>query len=162
MTHCNSTAYIVVDGREVGMLACELDEGHHDDRRLHPLGGIIDEVDYPDAMREYDARVTEPHRQDAWPILPGTPHARTLTWADVTPDDIDEAFDPDEAFDLEVDIAPAEVIEHQARVTADAEPVEPAPGADYDESGWCVRWGCAREHKLGDGRHTDNTGYPFD
>lgn len=38
-------------------------------------------------------------------------HQVTLTWFDPTVQELAEVLDPDEAFDLEVDIAPAEVIE---------------------------------------------------
>lgn len=109
MTRCNATAELVDANMQVipGItLVCELEAGHHLDRREHPLGGLIDEVDYGEAVLEYERR-TGRNRWwgDAWRVVPATDHAFTFRWADPTADELAEVLNPDEAFDLEVDIA---------------------------------------------------------
>lgn len=98
---CPSVAYLVVDGREVGLLKCSLEAGHDEPRYVSP--------------QPLGAGLTQPLEAE-----PGTPHECTLRWEN--PESIIESWpeydDPDEGFDLEVDIAPAEVVKSAER-TAD-------------------------------------------
>lgn len=93
MTACGSAGALMVGGRVVGQLKCDLDDGHdepayvyapHGNRFTAPLGDRL-----------------VPER-----IEPGTPHRVVLEWEDAEPVDLD-IFDPDEHFDVDVPI-PAE------------------------------------------------------
>lgn len=88
MTGCPSIAYIIVEGREVAMIPCTLERDHD-----------VDEYDMPRTEGDH-------------PFRPATPHAHTLTWSNPEGmlDSWPEYADPDEVFDLEVDIAPDEVL----------------------------------------------------
>lgn len=107
MTACPSVAYLVVDGREVAMLRCSLEAGHDVERWANGLGDLLDAAAY--------AR----HNSlggESLPKIDPTPHEARLTWDNPEGllDSWPEYADPDEGFDLEVDIAPAEVVESQA------------------------------------------------
>lgn len=97
MTNCPSIAYIVVNGAEVAMIPCTLERGHDD-----PAPAVIER--HPNG---------QPYRIRLEP----TPHAHTLTWTNPEGllDSWPEWSDPDESFDLEVDVAPDEVIAQQER-----------------------------------------------
>lgn len=111
---CPSVAYLVVDGREVGLLRCTLEAGHNDgpfpkvlERPVwHPASDEAPELGYWSGMTRVQ--------------LEATPHQHTLKWDDPEGliDSWPEYDDPDEGFDLEVDIAPAEVVKSAER-TAD-------------------------------------------
>lgn len=99
MTRCTSTAYLIVEGREVAVLPCDLEAGH--EVSVGPL-------DNPEAIALAGARLA------AGRPFAATPHQRTLTWDN--PESLIESWpewdDPDESFDLEVDIAPAVEVGH--------------------------------------------------
>lgn len=94
MTGCPSIAYIVADGREVAMIPCQLEAGHDEPTPIWA-------VDVPVELRRVG--VVEPMR-----YLDPEPHAHTLTWTNPEGmlDSWPEYADPDESFDLEVDIEP--------------------------------------------------------
>lgn len=117
MTRCNATAELMDANMRIipGItLVCELEAGHHLDRREHPLGGLIDEADYGEALLEYQRRTGRNRWWGGdWRVVPATEHAHTLRWGDPTAAELAEVLDPDESFDLEVDIAPEAVLEQQ-------------------------------------------------
>lgn len=73
-TPCRSRGALIVAGKQVGWLACEM-EAHHELARLSDDGLFVEA---------------------------GTPHRMTLEWADEGIADWPEWDDPDEAFDVEV------------------------------------------------------------
>lgn len=77
MTVCGAVGALIVGGKVVGQLRCELEAGHDETR-----------VPYP-----------------AWPTYVTGPsdHSMTLTWAPEADPDLD-LFDPDERFDVPVDL----------------------------------------------------------
>ena len=79
MTACGAIGALIVGGRVVGELRCELEAGH-DEPFLVPVG-----IGLPLATE------------------PGTPHAVTLEWTREAEPDLD-LFDPAERFDVEVEI----------------------------------------------------------
>lgn len=88
-TTCGAVGALMVGGRVVGQVRCELDAGHADRIPLwHPS--------VPGEMRRVD--LTPPVD---W--VPATPHAMTLEWMPEAEPDLD-LFDPDEHFDAEVPI----------------------------------------------------------
>ncbi len=80
MTACGAIGALTVGGRVVGQLRCELEAGHNVARELEL-----------------------PWRSGLRPTVPGTPHAVRLEWAPEAEPDLD-LFDPDERFDVEVEI----------------------------------------------------------
>lgn len=90
MTVCGAVGALMVGGRVVGQVRCELDVGH-DERVLVGLGEHI-----PGGYRR---------PEDEWHgtkrYYPATPHAMTLTWTPEAEPDLD-LFDPAEPFDVDV------------------------------------------------------------
>lgn len=97
MTQCPSTAQVMPGG---AIIRCEL-ELDHDDPVAVIAGDTLPtlQVNYYRAVEAGETILGK---------LPGTPHSCTLTWANPEGVVIDpELYDPDETFDLEVDIDPA-------------------------------------------------------
>jgi hypothetical protein len=84
---CKALGYITVGGRNVGLVRCARPAGHAVERG----------PGYPMDSGRWATRT-----------LPGTPHLVTLSWSDDSPslpaDDWPEAEDPDETFDVEVEL----------------------------------------------------------
>ena len=89
MTSCGAVGALMVGGRVVGQVRCDL-EARHDERVLVGLGEVI-----PGGYRR---------PEDEWHgtrrYYPATPHAMTLTWTPEAEPDLD-LFDPDEIFDAD-------------------------------------------------------------
>lgn len=85
MTVCGAVGALMVGGRVVGQVRCELAAGH-DSPTVLPL-----------PWRPTPA------------IMPGTPHRMTLTWTPEAEPDLD-LFDPDEKFDAEVPFGPCTMV----------------------------------------------------
>ncbi len=94
-TRCGHTGYLLVAGRKVGVLRCELDAGHERRRWDDPWTGLLDADLYAAHNRNGGASL---------PMIEGTPHRATLEWTDedALADDWPEALDPEEPFDIEV------------------------------------------------------------
>ena len=113
MTRCNATAELVDANMRIipGItLVCELEAGHNVDRS-------------PEGSLELGTWATR--------YLPGTEHAHTLRWPDPTAAELAEVLDPDESFDLEVDIAPEAVLEQQQNAGIANGTVGPGQERDY-------------------------------
>lgn len=80
MTACGAVGALTVGGRVVGQLRCELEAGHDE---------------------SYFVPDSDPGRP--FVLEPGTPHAVRLEWTPEAEPDLD-LFDPDERFDVEVEI----------------------------------------------------------
>lgn len=94
-TRCPVTGYLVVDGRRVRALRCQLDAGHAAERSIYDDGNGGETRDY------YDSAIgTERLRVE----LERTPHAVTFEWDDDAElaADWPEAYDPDEPIDVDV------------------------------------------------------------
>jgi hypothetical protein len=75
---CGAVGALMVGGRVVGQVVCELDAGHDVTLPASAIGGAF------------------------LPTVPGTPHAMTLTWApEIDGPDLD-LLDPAERFDTDV------------------------------------------------------------
>lgn len=123
MTRCNATAELVDANMRIipGItLVCELEAGHNE-RQLVELGEHI-----PGGYRP---------PEDEWVgtarYYPATEHAHTLRWPDPTAAELAEVLDPDESFDLEVDIAPEAVLEQQQNAGIANGTVGPGQERDY-------------------------------
>lgn len=88
MTACGAIGALMVGGRVVGQLRCELDAGHE------ISVGRLDNVDSLKLARE---------RIAAGQPFAATPHRVTLTWTPERDPDLD-LFDPDESFDVDVEL----------------------------------------------------------
>lgn len=113
MTQCNATAELMDASMQIipGItLRCELELGHNVELRGLMRGGRYDLLEQADVA------------PSLWNIMPvehpATEHAFTFRWSDPTVDELAEVLDPDESFDLEVDIAPPDVIVAQNLVTS--------------------------------------------
>lgn len=100
MTACGSIGALMVGGRVVGQLKCELDAGHDGDQWLDPWN-----ASRPLSPAEY-AWHNRNHPGEALERLEPTPHRVVLEWADTEPVDLD-LFDPAEHFDVDVPIPEA-------------------------------------------------------
>lgn len=90
MTRCTATGALFDGDMQIipGItLQCELEAGHDDARALYERGYLHEPID----------------------------HAFTFRWGNPSVDELAEVLDPDESFDLEVDIAPASAIRQQQR-----------------------------------------------
>lgn len=82
MTKCNAVGALIVGGRVVGQVRCDLEAGHDEPVYFPTLGeGLTHPVEYE----------------------PPTPHSMTMTWAPEEEPDLD-LFDPDESFDLTIEL----------------------------------------------------------
>jgi hypothetical protein len=77
---CGAFGALIVGGRVVGAVKCDLEAGHDEPTMIPTFGGGL--------TQPYDAE-------------PGTPHAMTLTWTPESDPDLD-LFDVDEHFDVDV------------------------------------------------------------
>lgn len=91
MSACGAVGALIVGGRVVGQLRCDLDEGH-DNPLLRPAS-FVDII----AGRVQNGGTVM--------VAPGVPHSMTMTWAPEAEPDLD-ALDPDESFDTVVDFGP--------------------------------------------------------
>lgn len=93
-TRCPVTGYLVVDGRRIRALRCQLDAGHERERSIYDDGNGGETRDYYDSAIGTTRLRTEP----------GTLHAVTFHWADDVElaADWPEAYDPDEPIDVDV------------------------------------------------------------
>lgn len=115
MTRCTATAALMDADMQVipGItLQCELEAGHTDPR-------------YADPQPLY-AGLHQPYE-----VEPGEPHAFTFRWGDPTAAELAEVLDPDESFDLEVDIADEATLEQQQNAGIDNGTVGPGEERDY-------------------------------
>jgi hypothetical protein len=92
MTACGAIGALIVGGRVVGQLRCDRELGHDEDA----LVGLGERI--PGGYR--------PPR-DEWigtrRAYPATPHGATLEWTPEADPDLD-LFDPDESFDVDVEL----------------------------------------------------------
>lgn len=112
---CPSIGYLIVGGKQVGLLKCQLVEGHNAPRAV-VRGETLAELMIPEAMVMPDDTVLR--------TMPGTGHAATLTWEDDAGIDWPEALDPAETFDTDVELDLPDDF---------GEDTEPIPGVDYDD-----------------------------
>lgn len=89
MTTCGAVGALMVGGRVVGQIKCELEAGHDVARPEWPPLDL-----YPGFPIR--GRI---------PAEPATPHAMTLTWTPEREPDLD-LFDPAETMDVEVPVEP--------------------------------------------------------
>lgn len=96
MTTCGAVGALMVGGRVVGQVKCELDAGHDEPTRrlVHDYSGGV----Y--LCRRCEASRLAAVHFDCEP-LPAAPHAMTLTWTPEAEPDLD-LFDPAESFDVDV------------------------------------------------------------
>lgn len=103
MTQCSATAELVDANMQIIpgiILTCELEAGHH-------LAMSCDDPACPQA----GIYLAHGHA--------GSSHAFTFRWSDPTLAELAEVLDPDEDFDLEVDIAPEVALEQQQNAAID-------------------------------------------
>lgn len=86
---CPAVGALIVDGREVAQMRCDLEAGH---------GVSVGVLDRPESLKLATARLA------AGRPMAARPHAFTFTWTDETAVEIPDAalFDPDERFDVEI------------------------------------------------------------
>lgn len=117
-TRCPVTGYLVVDGRRIRALRCQLDAGHEVERRMLASGTPVE------------------RGASLWGIAPvrlaGTPHAVTFEWEDDAElaADWPEAYDPDEPIDVDVPELEPEALARIADEQADAHRERRAFGDD--------------------------------
>jgi hypothetical protein len=101
---CRAVGDLIVAGNRVGWLRCGEPAGHEQPQHYYAPGeGVTQPVEYE----------------------PGTPHRAVLEWSDdaVELDAWPEAYDPDETFDVDVELVeqpverPDEVAKREARTT---------------------------------------------
>ena len=97
MSRCPDKAFLTVGGRRVAALRCQLDAGHDVGRRCD---------------------VCEANGVAGCSVFLGLPHSFTLEWSDVVPPpDLPEPdlYDPDERFDVPVEVLSDDELEQAAR-----------------------------------------------
>lgn len=114
-TRCPVTGYLVVDGRRIRALRCQLDAGHERD----VLGEACERCAEHGLAIHHSARS-------------GTPHAVTFEWEDDAElaADWPEAYDPDEPIDVDVPELEADALARIADEQADAHRERRAFGDD--------------------------------
>lgn len=80
MTACGAVGALMVGGRVVGQIRCELEAGHDEPTEI--------------------SLAWRPSRPL---VMAGTPHEARLTWTPEAEPDLD-LFDPDERFDVDVEL----------------------------------------------------------
>lgn len=131
MTRCTATAALMDADMQVipGItLPCELEAGH-------------DSGPFPRYAPDDDPRGVRRI------LMHPTEHRHTLTWGNPSVDELAEVLDPDESFDLEVDIADEATLEAQQNAGIDNGTVGPGEERDYpripDAAPRCLE--CGRE-----------------
>lgn len=97
-TTCRSIGYLIVNGKRVGLVHCDLEPGHDEERWRDPWNGL--------RLLNAEQRNADPEGgKGAWDRVDPTPHRAVLEWEDDEPElvaDWPERYDADEPFDVEV------------------------------------------------------------